>query len=108
MIAAETASVGGYSLTNHAGGTAVWGPVLEGWNVEQSPWLEEIRTEGRVQMARADVEDVLEARFPGAVPPEVIEAIRRETKLPLLKQSLRLAVVKSPEEIRAFLQQASE
>ena len=91
----------------------VWGPVLEGWNVERSAWLEEIRTEGRtegaVRTARADVVDVLEVRFPGAVPPDVIEAIGRETKLPLLRQSHRLAVtVKSPEEVRIFLQQADK
>jgi hypothetical protein len=77
----------------------VWGPVLEGWNVERSPWLEQIRTEGRVEMARAAVVDVLEARFPGAVPPEALEAIRRETKLPLLQQSISLAAVKSPDEV---------
>jgi hypothetical protein len=88
---------------------AVCGPVLEGLSVERSPWLEEIRTEGRLQMVRADVEAVLEVRFPGAVPAEVSEAIRRETKLPLLQQSHRLAVtVKSPEEVRAFLEQAGK
>jgi hypothetical protein len=84
----------------------VWGPVLEGWNVERSPWLEQIRTEGDLRAMRAAVQDVLEVRFPGAVPPEVTEAIRQEMKLPLLQQSHRLAVtVKSPEEVRAFLQQ---
>jgi hypothetical protein len=48
----------------------------------------------------------LEARFPGAVTPETIEAIQRETNLPLLRESHRLAItVKSPDEVRAFLQQ---
>ncbi len=105
------ADMGGLArvFATHAGRMNVWGPVLEGWNVEASPWLEEVRTEGRVQMARAAVQDVLEVRFPGAVPPAVIEAIRQETKLPLLQQSHRLAVtVKSPDEVRAFLQQAGK
>ncbi len=100
-------------FAEHVGRMPVWGPVLEGWNVERSPWLEEIRTEGRTEgdlrTMRAAVQNVLEVRFPGAVPPEAIEAIRRETKLPLLEQSHRLAItVKSPDEVRAFLQQAGE
>ncbi len=74
----------------------------------QFSWLEEFRLEGALLGARENVVTVLEVRFPGSVSPEVIEAIRRETKLPLLKQSLRLAAVKSPDEVRAFLQQAGE
>ncbi len=90
----------------HAGRMKVWAPVLEGWNVERSPWLDEIRMEGALRTARADVEEVLDARFPGAVPSELIEAIRQETKLPLLKQILRrAATTKSPDEVRAILQQ---
>ncbi len=102
------ADMGGLArvFANHAGRMNVWGPVLEGWNVERSPWLEEIRMEAVVRHARADVEAVLDVRFPGAVPSEVTEAIRRETKLPLLQQGLRLAVTAgSPDELRTFLQQ---
>jgi hypothetical protein len=93
----------------HAGRMVVWGPVLENWNMDRSPWLEQIRTEGDLRAMRAAVQDVLEVRFPGAVPTEAIEAIQRETKLPLLKQSHRLAItVKSPDEIRAFLEQGGK
>jgi hypothetical protein len=81
---------------------------LEGLKVERSPWLEEIRLEGEIRNARASVVRVLEARFPGAVPADVTEVIRQQTKLPLLEQSLSLAVVKSPEEVRTFLQQAGK
>ena len=62
--------------------------------------------EGDLRAMRAAVQDVLEVRFPGAVPREVTEAIRQETKLPLLQHGLRVAVtVKSPDEVRTFLQQ---
>jgi hypothetical protein len=44
----------------------------------------------------------------GAVPAETIEAIRQQTKLPVLRQSLRLAAVKSPDEVRVFLEQAGK
>lgn len=84
------------------------GPVLEDWNVERSPWLEEIRREGELRARRTAVTIVLEVRFPGAVPPDVIEAIGRETNLHLLRQCLPLAAVKSLEEVRAFLQQVAK
>jgi hypothetical protein len=88
---------------------AVWGPILEDWNVERSPWLEQIRLEGEARYARKAAVEVLEARFPGAVPPEAINAVQQETKLPLLQQSHRLALTaKSPDEVRAFLQQAGK
>ncbi len=65
--------------------------------------------EGALRSAREDVEQVLELRFPGAVPAEVIEAIRQETELPLVKQIHGFAVTaKSPDEFRAFLQQVSK
>src|SRR5262249_22807624 len=93
----------------HAGRMKVWGPVLEGWNVERSPYLEQVRAEGDLRATRAAVQKVLEVRFPGAVPAEATDAIRQATKLPLLQQSLALAVtVKSPDVVRAFLEQAGK
>jgi hypothetical protein len=105
------ADLGGLArvCATHADRMKVWGPVLEGWNVERSPWLEQFRTEGELRATRAGVVEVLEVRFPGAVSPEAIAAIQRETKLPLLQQSHRLAItVKSPDEIRTFLEQAGK
>jgi hypothetical protein len=105
---ADLAGLAGVFAT-HADRMNVWGPVLEKFDMEPSPWIEAFRNEGDLRTARAAVLDVLEIRFPGAVPAEVTEAIRQQTKVPLLRQSYQLAVtVKSPEEVRTFLQQAGK
>jgi hypothetical protein len=82
---------------------------MENMNREPVSWLEQFRLEGALRGSRENVAAVLDVRFPGAVSTELIEAIHRQTDIPLLMESLDLAATtQSPDEVLAFLQQAGK
>ncbi len=67
-----------------------WTRALEGWNVPKSPVAEEWRTEGRVEMAQADLLKAIELKFRTAVPADLREAIQALTDLNELDRWFRL------------------
>jgi hypothetical protein len=64
--------------------TAAWKLNLEGWNVQTSPFLEEIRDQGCLESCRDVLLGLLEDRF-GPVPEEVVQRIKAATDLAKLK-----------------------
>lgn len=70
----------------------VWKKGLEGIMLKVSPYMEEVREEGRVQTRRQDTIEALEIHFPGAVPAAVVERTNAETDLERLRKWHRLAV----------------
>lgn len=74
----------------------VWKTGLEGVVLKVSPYMEEVRNEGRaearVQTQRQNTLEVLEVHFPGAVPAAVVKRIEAETDLARLQKWFRLAL----------------
>ena len=83
-----------------------WLQALEGWNVKTSPFLDEIRAEGRHTEGRAegraeDILQVLELRFQ-EIPEEISAGIRQIHDVSRLSRWLKAAVVsKSLEQFMA-------
>jgi hypothetical protein len=77
---------------------AVWRMELEDMMVTVSPYMEE----ARLKIRRQDLQALLEARFPSAVPAGVDERVNAETDLAKLMRWIVLAgTSKSPEEFQA-------
>lgn len=68
-----------------------WLTALEGLVLKRSGYLEEVRDEARLEMRRQDTIDFLEARFPSAVPAEVVTRVKSETDLAKLGRWVKLA-----------------
>jgi hypothetical protein len=56
----------------------IWKPVLEGWNVERSVFVEEMERRGELRNARTFVELVLRTRLRQHLPPDLLEVIQRQ------------------------------
>jgi hypothetical protein len=73
----------------------VWKQALKGWNVVQSPqvleWQAEARAEGKAEGKVEAILRLLQLRF-GALPPDLVAAIRATTDLTTLNQWFDLAV----------------
>jgi hypothetical protein len=52
--------------------------VLEDWNVERSPFLEEIENRGQLRTARTYVELVLRTRLRQGLPGDLLEIIQQQ------------------------------
>jgi hypothetical protein len=57
----------------------VWNPLLEGWNMERSLFLEEIERRGQLRATRTHMILVLRTRLKKEVPADLVEAIHRQT-----------------------------
>ena len=67
-------------------------------------WIEKATREKELQTRREDLIRVLERRFPGSVPPEVVETINAQPSVPMLRQWLDEAVTASTiDDFRAVL-----
>jgi hypothetical protein len=69
--------------------------------IKTSPLWDEVRHEERIGLTRKHVRDVLEARFPGAVPAVVVERIKTEDNLDKLDRWPKLAITASLEAFQA-------
>ena len=86
-------------LAELAGRAAEWKQALEGWNLRQSmvitEWQDEARAEGREEgrreARRADLMEVVQARFPIPVPDDLVTAIQAETDSKELARWLKIA-----------------
>jgi hypothetical protein len=76
-----------------------WQKGLEGWDMTESMlvnrWTEEARREARLLTRREDVLEVVQTRFPGAIPAEIVDLIRRQESEELLKEWFQ-AALKAP------------
>jgi hypothetical protein len=86
----------------------VWRPILERWNMTESPivneWIAEAANLRELDTWREAVLDVLKRRFPNQVPPELAETINGQPGLDLLKDwHGQAAVVGTIEDFRAYL-----
>jgi hypothetical protein len=82
----------------------IWGPVLEGWNVERSQFLDEVREAERVLVSRAAVVRVLRRRLGGELPAELGEVVQQQKDLTTLEQWLdQVATISSLAEARGVL-----
>lgn len=80
----------------------VWGETLEGLMNKTVPFMEEARQEERIKVRRQVMLEVLEARFPGAVPTAVVQRINTETDLDKLIRWGKLAgTARTPEAFQA-------
>jgi hypothetical protein len=79
----------------------VWLEATEGIMIKTVPFWDEVRQEERIKLTRKHVRGVLEARFPGRVPPGVIERINAETDFDTLE---RWHVLASTATLEAFQQ----
>jgi hypothetical protein len=65
-----------------AGCLPAWQNGLEGWEMTESmlvnSWTEEARREARILARREDLLRLAQRRFPGAIPAEVVDLIRRQ------------------------------
>lgn len=57
-------------------GAEVWAEALKEWNVEKSPYLEEIRAGERLRSRQTTLQRTLELRFRTPVPADVVAAVR--------------------------------
>ncbi len=61
----------------------IWNPVLEGWNVERSAYVEAIEARGlrrgQLQLSRTHVLLVLRTRLGGDLPAELVAAVEQQT-----------------------------
>jgi hypothetical protein len=81
-----------------------WGHVLEGWNVERSPFLEEIERRGQMRTSRTYVQLVLRTRLGHDLPGELIAAIEQQTDPATLDHWFKRALtITSLDEARAAL-----
>jgi hypothetical protein len=69
----------------------VWNQALEGWNVKQSQFVEEWKTEGKIKARAEDVIEVLQLRFGTELPADLVQRIQTTTDVDLLKRWLDAA-----------------
>ena len=78
---------------------AVWRKELEGWNVEESRWVNEWVAKGEAQgAAKARQEDflrIVRLRFPEKVSPEIVAAVERQKDLKELSRWVDAAAMAS-------------
>ncbi len=83
---------------------SIWNPLLEGWNVERSAYVEEIETRGQVKALRATILRILGRRPIGALPAELVEAVQQQKDLATLERWIdQVITVSSLDEARAAL-----
>jgi len=79
-----------------AGRVPAWKHGLEGFEVTESQivneWISQGHTTGRLEQGRRDLLEVLQERFPGAAPAEVIQLINHQESLVLLHDWFRAAL----------------
>lgn len=56
----------------------IWAEALKEWNMRESVIANEWKNEGRVQGRREDLLKVLQARFPGPLPGEVVQVVNTQ------------------------------
>ena len=81
---------------------------MEGWTLTESPivkeWVELAANERELQVLRRSSLDVLNGRFPGQVPAEVVQLINDQPSRQLLHDWLvKAALLPSIEEVAAYL-----
>ena len=83
---------------------ALWREALEGWNMRESPFIDEVKAVGRVEGQRESLLRMLRSKFGAAVPAEVVHAIEAQSDPVILDDWIDRAVVAgSIESIRGFL-----
>lgn len=89
-----------------AGRGKLWREELEGWNMGESAFLNEMRAEWATDTCRKNVLRVLELRFPKKLPADVVTAVKAESDTVKLQKWLDAAVMAaSPDEFRAAMGQ---
>jgi hypothetical protein len=87
-----------------AGRGTVWSPVLEGWSVERSVFLDGIRADQSVRVMRAALIRLLRRRLNQEPPAEVIEAVQQQKDLTTLERwHEEAATISSLDEARRVL-----
>ncbi|MBI1918326.1 MAG: hypothetical protein HYS12_26845 [Planctomycetes bacterium] len=91
-----------------AGCVPAWERGLEGWEMTESQvvngWIRQGEAKGELKTRRQDLLDLVEGRFPGAVPNEVVQLIQQQESLELLRDWFKAAVRASTfEEFMAVL-----
>src|SRR5262249_8465107 len=76
-------------LSPHSG---LWRSALEGLTVTRSPFLESIRTEGRAQAQSEDLAELLKAKFPQQVSPDVLRRVEQSRDVDQLRRWFRAAL----------------
>src|SRR5260370_11656160 len=76
---------------------------LEGWNMRVSEQVLEWQAEARLETQARNLLRLLELRFPGVVPPELIEEVRATTNLAVLERWFEVAA--TAPSLDAFRQQ---
>jgi hypothetical protein len=95
-------------FTELAGCRSTWVKGLEGWDMTESTflnqWTEEARREARLLTRREDVLEAVQTRFPGDIPAEIVDLIRRQDSEELLREWHRAAITApSAEEFLAIV-----
>ena len=84
------------NLAELAGRRAEWQRGLEGFEMTESQvvneWISQGEAKGNLERQRQNLLELLEGRFPGAVPDEVVRLIRQQDSLELLHDWFKVAV----------------
>jgi hypothetical protein len=84
----------------------VWEKGLEGFNVRESIFGRELRTEGRVETYQENLVRVLRSRFPGAQLDDVEQRVKQQKKADELSRWFDLALsVGSPDDFRSGIRE---
>ncbi len=75
---------------------AAWETALEGWDMTESKvvnrWIDEAEREARIAMSRKRLLQLVQSRFPGALPPEVVDLMGRQDSEDMLEEWFQAAL----------------